>query len=57
MGCNSCGKGQILRVERSGSARMSPVKIASTPRKLGSRKIAARTVATKPANDLDKHRA
>ncbi len=56
MACNSCGKGQILRVDRAGT-RSYPAKVATAPRKLGSRKIVAKTVAIKPANDLDKHRA
>lgn len=57
MACNSCGKGQILKVERAGSGRSSTIKTSTL--RFGSRKpiTKARSVATKPANDLDKHRA
>lgn len=55
MACNSCGRGQILRVERPATSRSSAApKFA--PKTLGGRKTTERTVPTKPANDLDKHR-
>lgn len=56
MSCNSCGKGQVIRVERSSGGQSTPIR-SVPPRKIGSRKMSPRTVALKPANDLDKHRA
>lgn len=56
MACRSCGGGQILRVERMPTnGRPSAPKLS--PQKLGVQKTTVRTVAAKPANHLDKHRA
>ncbi len=53
MGCSSCQKGQILRVERG------PSSSGSAPRPQTARpthRVTAKTVLIKPAS-LDKHRA
>ncbi len=45
-----------MRVERVAATSRSP-NPKFTPKKLGVQKVTVRTVATKPANHLDKHRA
>ncbi len=54
--CSSCTKGVPMRVERVSPQPDVNHKNSAT-HKMGSRKLTARTVHMKPANDLDKYRA
>ena len=55
MGCSSCGKGTVLKVERANASSSPGPRIPVV--KKTQQSVTTRTVQMKPANDLEKQRA